>query len=146
MRRVLRVEGSSRLACGSYVGSQVTFAMPPSEWSIDYESLGQGRDDECRAESSSLRNLLAKLREVEIVLARVERCVPARCGQRADLLPVEQGVWRPKMDQARGMKDLEKEEPAATRRDLGPDVGQADPAGGRPGETSSSRLNALSAG
>ncbi len=29
--------------------------------------------------------------------------------QRADLLSVAQGIWRPKTDQARRMKDLEKE-------------------------------------
>lgn len=29
--------------------------LPPSEWSIDYDSLDQGRDDECLRRSTSPR-------------------------------------------------------------------------------------------
>ena len=35
--------------------ASIPFELPPSEWSIDYESLDQGRDDECLPRSTSPR-------------------------------------------------------------------------------------------
>ena len=46
------------------------FELRPSEWSIDYDGLDQGREDECqpRSASPSRSSIIGKLREVEIVL------------------------------------------------------------------------------
>src|SRR4051812_23559243 len=55
-------------------------------------------------------------------------------GQRADLLSLAQGVWWPEDGSGSADEGSGEGEPAAAPRDLGPDAGQADPAGGGTGK------------
>ena len=87
--------------------------------------------------------IIGKLREVEIVLAQGASTAEA-CWR---IAVSEQTCyrWRKeygglKTDQARRMKDLEKENLRAPG-DLRPDIGQADPAGGSQGRRSPAQLN-----
>lgn len=77
----------------------------------NYDSLGHERDDECRARSTS-REIIGKLREVEIVLA--QGASTAEACRRIAVSEQTYYRWRKeyeglKTDQARRMKDLEKE-------------------------------------
>src|SRR3546814_112737 len=58
---------------------------------------------------------------------------PDRC-QRADLLSVAQGIWRPEDRPGAPDEGSGEGECAASTRDLGPDARQADPAGSCPGK------------
>src|SRR6478735_92485 len=58
----------------------------------------------------------------------------AHRSQRADLLPLAQGIWRPKDRSGPADEGSGEREPSAASRDLGPDIGQADPAGGGKGK------------
>src|SRR3546814_8990181 len=60
--------------------------------------------------------------------------VSADRGQRADLLSVAQGIWRPEDRSGASDEGSGEGECAASSCDLGPDAGQADPAGGCPGK------------
>ena len=44
--------------------------LPPSEWSIDYDSLDHERDEECRSKKHKPEEIIGKLREVEIMLGQ----------------------------------------------------------------------------
>ena len=81
--------------------------------------------------------IIGKLREAEIVLA--QGATTAEACRRIAVSEQTYYRWRKeygglKTDQARRMKDLEKENAAASPGDLGPDARQVDPAGGCPGK------------
>src|SRR3546814_6836131 len=59
--------------------------------------------------------------------------VSADRGQRANLLSVAQGIWRPEDRSGASDEGSGEGECAASSCDLGPDAGQADPAAARPG-------------
>ena len=69
--------------------------LPPSEWSIDYESLDQGRDDECLPRSTRERRSLGSC-------ARLRSCW-ARAAARPRLAGASRSANRPTIAGARNM-------------------------------------------
>jgi hypothetical protein len=56
------------------------FDLPPSEWSIDYDSLDHERDDECRARSTSRKRLLASCVKLRSCWRRADRRLKPAAG------------------------------------------------------------------
>jgi len=87
--------------------------LPPAEWPRDYDSLDHERDDEWRARSTSRKRLLASCVKLRSCWRRGPRQQRRADGSRSASRQTYYR-WRKeygglKTDQARRMKDLEKE-------------------------------------
>ena len=66
--------------------------LPPSEWSIDYDSLDQGRDDECLRRSTSPRRLSGSCVRLRSCWARAGRRLRRAGGSRSASRPITAGA------------------------------------------------------
>ena len=86
LQKLLAEDGSIWVSIDDHEGHYLKIVMdevfgelPPSEWSIDYESLDQGRDDECLPRSTSPKRSSASCVRLRSCWARAAR-LPRHAG------------------------------------------------------------------
>src|SRR4051812_33486737 len=81
--------------------------------------------------------IVAKLRQVDVLTSQgqsVAEAIRSIRGERGDVLPLAPGVWRIEERPGQAPEGSRDGEHSASSCGVGPDTGQADPAGGIPGK------------